>query len=102
MSSAARTDGHYFPWLADEGVPCEAAVVVGVRVGCEDADGESVIAHELPDVLERVQFWRSRWQWHQGDVARRRQLGKGVSAGLIEQNHGVDARRHSLGHFGQM
>ena len=96
MSSAARTVGHYFPWLADEGVPCEAAVVVGVRVGCEDADGESVIAHELPDVLERVQFWRPRWQWHQGDVARYGQFGRGVPARLIEQHDGVGAVRHGL------
>jgi hypothetical protein len=32
-------------------VPCEAAVIENIVVGFEDAVGEPVIVHELPDVF---------------------------------------------------
>ena len=50
MRSFAATDGHDVPWLIDELVSCVAAVVDDVVVGCEDAIGDPVVGHELPDV----------------------------------------------------
>ena len=38
----------------DELVPCLAAVIDEIVVGFEDTIGEPVVAHELPDVLDRV------------------------------------------------
>ena len=32
-----------------------------IVMGFEDAVGEAVVAHELPDILDRVQFRTSGW-----------------------------------------
>ncbi len=56
MRPIAHTDGHDSPGLIDELVPGVAAMVDDVAVGFEDAVGEPVLAHELPDVFDRVQF----------------------------------------------
>ena len=37
-------------------------------VGFEDAVGEPVVPHELPDVFDRVQFRTFRRQRQEGDV----------------------------------
>src|SRR5262245_66620510 len=37
-----------------------------IIVGFEDAVGEPVVAHELPDVLDRVELWALRRQHDQG------------------------------------
>ena len=39
-----------------------------VVVAVEDPVREPVVAHELPDVLDRVQLGRARWQRQDGDV----------------------------------
>src|SRR5258705_11448891 len=41
-----------------------------IVVGFEDAVGEPVVAHELPDVLDRVELWALRRQQNDGDVGR--------------------------------
>src|SRR3546814_4729200 len=56
MGPFASSDGHDAPRLVDELVPRLTAVVDDVVVGGEDPVGEPVIAHELPDVLDRVQL----------------------------------------------
>ncbi len=56
MSPLPETDGHDFPGFVDEVVPRFAAVGDDVFMGCEDSVGEPVVAHELPDVFDRVQF----------------------------------------------
>jgi len=56
MRPFAATDGHDVPRLIDELVPSLAAVVDDVVVGGEDAVGEPIVAHELPDILDRVEF----------------------------------------------
>jgi hypothetical protein len=48
--------GHDAPTLVDELVPGVAAVVDDVVIGLEHAVREPVVAHELPDVLGRVQI----------------------------------------------
>jgi hypothetical protein len=44
------------PWLVDELVPCGTAMIDEVAVGFEDAVGEPIVPHELPDILHRVEF----------------------------------------------
>ena len=56
----AQTDGHDLPGLFEEGVPRFAAEHEDVVVALEDAIGEPVLAHELPDVLGRIEFWGPR------------------------------------------
>ena len=56
MGPIPGSDGHDFPGLVDELVPGKAAVVEDILVGLEDPVREPVVAHELPDVLDRVQF----------------------------------------------
>lgn len=60
MRPFASSDCHNAPWLIDDFVSCLAAVVDDA-VGGEDAVRESVIAHELPDVFDRVQFGTFGW-----------------------------------------
>jgi hypothetical protein len=79
-----------------------------VVVGREDAVGEPVVAHELPYVLDRVEFRGFRRQRDDADVAGHIELVGGVPASLIHQHDRVgamcdDARylremqRHSFG-----
>ena len=87
-------DGHDRPGLVDELVPGLAAEGDDLVVGLEDPVGEPVVAHELPDVFDRVQLGRSRRQREQGDVVGHREFLRGVPAGLVEDEDGMGARRH--------
>ena len=66
----AHSDGHDAPGLIGEFVPGFAAMVDDVVVGFEDAVGEPVVAHELPDVFGRVQLRTFGRQRHERDVLR--------------------------------
>ena len=57
MRPLAPSDGHDAPGLIDE-----------IVVGFEDTVGEPVVAHELPDVLDRVELGAFRRQGDNGDV----------------------------------
>jgi hypothetical protein len=63
---------------------------------------EPIVAHELRDVLRRVQFGRFRRQGQDGDVVGDRQPGREVPSGLIEEQDGVCAGRDSSGNFLQV
>jgi len=63
-----------------------------VVVGGEDPVREPIVPHELPDVLDGVEFRRSGRQRQQGDVGWHGQPGRAVPAGLIEHQDGVAAR----------
>ena len=98
----AEPDGHDPPGLIGELVPSIAAMVDEVVVGCEDAIGEPVVAHELPNVFHRVEFggfWR---QGDDGDVGRHGEAHRHVPAGLIDQQHGVGAGCDGFGDLGEM
>jgi hypothetical protein len=71
----AQSDGHDAPWLIDELVPCVAAMVDEIVIGFETTVGEPVVAHVLPDVLNRVEFWGFRRQGDNGDVGRHDEKG---------------------------
>ena len=47
----AACDGHDFPRLIDQHVPGVAAVIDDIVEGFEDAIGQPVLSHELPDVF---------------------------------------------------
>jgi hypothetical protein len=74
MCPISQSDGHDGPRLIDEFVPSIATVVEDIVVGEEHAVGEPVVADELPDVLDRVEFGALRRQWHERDVGRYREL----------------------------
>ena len=61
VSPIPQPDGHDGPGLVGEFVPGVAAVIEDVGVGLEHAVREPVLAHELPDVLDRIEF-RALWQ----------------------------------------
>ena len=102
MGPFAQSDGHDAPGLIDELVPGVAAVVDEIVVGFEDAVGEPVVAHELPDVLDRVEFGAFRRQGDDGDVGRHDEARRHVPAGLIDQQDGVGTGRDGLGDLGEM
>jgi len=70
----------------------QAAVIDDVVVGMEDAVRQPDVAHELPDVLDRVELRAPRRQRHQGDIRRHDQFGRSMPPGLIEQQDGMCAR----------
>lgn len=102
MGPIAQSDGGDPPGLIDEAVPGEAAMAEDIAVGCEDAIGQLVVPHELPDVLDRVQLRRLRRQRQQGDVVGHWQLRRGVPAGLVEQEDGMGAGRDGARDLFQM
>ncbi len=67
-----------------------------IVVGFEDAVREPVVAHELPDVLDRVEFGRFRRQGENGDVGWHDEAHRHVPASLIDQEDGVGAGRDRL------
>ena len=73
-----------------------------VVVRCEDAVGEPVIAHELPDVLDRVQLGTFGGQRDDADIGRHIQFARHVPTGLIHQHDRVSARGHGERYLGEM
>lgn len=78
------------------------AVVDQILVGREDTVGQPVVADELPDILDRVQFGAFGWQWYKGDVGRNHKTPGQVPAGLIEQKNGMPTWSNLRGYLGQM
>ena len=102
MSPVAQADRHDGPGLVDEPVPGVTAMLDDVVVRAEDSVGEPVVADELPDVFDWVEFGRFRRQRHQGDVVRDIELGREMPTGLIEKQDGVGAWHDRPGDFRQM
>ena len=69
--------------------PIEAAMIDDVVVAFEDPVREPVVAHILPNVLDRIEFWRLGRQRDQRHVFRHVQLRGDVPTGLIHEQHGV-------------
>jgi hypothetical protein len=93
---------HDDPGLVDKLVPGLGGDRQNFVVGFEDPIGKLILAHELPNVLDRVQFGRSWRHGHQGDVGRDRQLVRGVPTGLVEDEDGVGPGRHLEGDLVEM
>ena len=77
-------------------------MVDDVIEGFEDPVREPIVAHELPDVLLRVQFRTLRGQRDQGDIVGDVQAGREMPSGLIDEKRRMRAWRDLLGDFGQM
>ena len=102
MGPVTQSDGHDAPWLVSELVPALAAVGDDVVVGFEDAVREPVVAHELPDVLDRVELRRAWRQGQERDVAGDDEAGGGVPSGLIEDHHRMGSGIDRLADLGEM
>ena len=68
MSPVSQTDGHDAPGLVTEFVPGIATQIDDLLVGFEDAVRQPVVAHELPDVFDRIELWGLGRQRQDGDV----------------------------------
>ena len=77
-------------------------MVEDVAVGREDSIGEPVISHELPDVLDRVEFGALRWQRDDGDVVGNDQSLRHMPSCLVQKQDGMSSRRDGLGNLSQM
>jgi hypothetical protein len=95
-------DGHDAPGLVSQAVPSLAAEGDDLVVGFEDAVGQPVVAHELPEVFDGVQFRGTRRQRQDGDVVGQTQLRRRVPAGLIDDENGMDAGIDGGADLGQM
>jgi len=102
MRPLAQSDGHDAPRLVDELVPSIAAMVDEIVVGFENTIRKPVVAHELPDVLDRVELRAFRRQGENGDIGGNDQSRRQVPAGLIDEEDGVSSWCDHLGDFGQV
>lgn len=91
MRPVSEPDGHDLPGLLDKFVPGVDAVVEDVVIVAENSVREPIVAHELPEIFDRVQFGAFGGQIQQGDIVRDIQGVGAVPAGLIKQQHRVRA-----------
>ena len=89
MRPIAQSDRHDGPGLVYELVPSLAGEIDDIVIALVDPVGEPVVSYVLPDVLDRVQFGRARWQGQEGGVLGDLQLSAGVPSGLVEDDKGV-------------
>lgn len=61
--------------------------------------GQPVVAHGLPDVLDRVEFGALGGQCGDSDVGGHLELAGRVPSGLIHQDDGMGTRRYGEGYF---
>lgn len=73
-----------------------------VLVGGEDHVAEPLVAHELPDSLDQVEFGRMGRQRHQGDVSGDHEVAGDVPARAIEDQHSVRPRINGAADLGEM
>ena len=95
-------DGHNAPRLIHKLVPSLTAEVDDIVVGSEHPVGEPVVAHELPDILNRVEFRTFGRERYDADIVRHVQLVSHMPTGLIHQYNSVSARSDGERYFCQM
>ena len=88
------SDGHDLPRLIDELVPGLTAVGDDFVIGFEDPIGQLIVAQELPDILDQIDFGGSWRQGQKRDVFGNRELFRGVPSGLVEEEDSMGARYH--------
>ena len=71
-------------------------------VGIEDAVGEPIVAHELPDVFYRVEFGTFGWQRDDADIVGYDECPGHMPSGLIHEHDSMGTRCHGSGDFGKM
>ena len=77
-------------------------MVDDVVVRCKDTVGEPVVAHELPDIFNRVKLGAFGWQRDNADVAGYLEFSSHMPTRLIHEYHGMGARRYCKRDFGEM
>lgn len=77
-------------------------MVEDVVVGFEDAVREPIVAHELPDVFDRIELGRFRRQRQEGDVVWDGKPLRDMPSSLIKKKDGVRAGRDRKRDFLQM
>ena len=77
-------------------------MVEDVVVGFEDAVREPIVAHELPDVLNRIELGRFRRQRQERDVVWDGKPLREMPSRLIKKKDGVRAGRDRKRDFLQM
>ena len=77
-------------------------MVDDVVVGCEDPVRQPVVAHELPDVLDRIELGALGGQCDDADVGGHVEFAGRVPSGLIHQDDGMGPRRDGEGYFGEV
>ena len=102
MSPLSQSDGHDAPGLIGELVPSLAAIVDEIVVGFEDAVREPIVAHELPDVLDRIELGRFRRQRQERDVVWDGKPLRDMPSRLIKKKDSVRAGRDRKRDFLQM
>ena len=102
MSPIAEADRYDGPGLGDGPVPGIATVVEDGAVGGEHPVGQPIVAQDLAEVLNRVQFRAFGRQRQQGEIGGHDAFVRQRPSRLIEQQHGVRSRRHRPGDLGQM
>ena len=88
--------------LCDEVVPGLACGVDDGVEAFEDAIGEPVRPHVLPDIFNRVQFGSARGQKDRCDIFRHDELARRVPASAVKQEGGVRSRGDVPGDFVEM
>lgn len=73
-----------------------------IVVGFEDAVGEPVLAHEEPEIFNRVQLWRFRRQRQNSDVGGDNECVGHMPTGLVHDEDGMCAIGDVTGYFCQM
>ena len=73
-----------------------------IIVGFEDAVREPVVTHELPDVLDWVEFWAFRRQGEDGDIGGNDQSCRQVPPSLIDEQDGMGPGRDHFSDLGEV
>ncbi len=92
MRPLTQAQSHNGPRLIDEFVPGVGAVIDDVIVAAENAIGEPVFAHELPDVFLRVELGAFRRKGNDGDGVRDDQIRRKMPSGLVDEKCGMTTR----------
>jgi hypothetical protein len=91
MGPFPRSDRHDEPRAFNQFVPAETAMIENVFIVGEDPVGEPILAHVLPDVLDRIELGGFGRQGNERDVFRHVQLRGDMPPGLIHEQNGVSA-----------
>src|SRR3954464_4160052 len=73
------------PGFGEDAVPCVTANVDNVIERVEEAVRQDVLAHELPELFDGVEFRTVGRQPHEGDVVRNGEVTGDVVAGTVDQ-----------------
>ena len=99
MSPLAVSDGHDAFRLADQLVPGMTAMIGDLAAGSEDAVGEPVVPHELPDVFDGIELRASGWQRNDADIPGYDERGGRMPRGLIHEQSDMGPGRRGFERF---